>query len=157
MIADDTAMRIAAAFVCATLPLAVLSALSVVFRLQVRNVVVTAIEVGNGILWGRTVARSRYSTADLVAMAAAFLVVADPRHRLRGPRPAQLAGALAARPLWPDLLLPSCPSASADSSRSATDTSTGSSSSSSPGRGTPGLYGMIYRIYERIQFLPAAS
>ena len=53
-LADDSAMRIAAVLVCATLPIAVLSALSVVFQLQVRNVVVTAIEAGNGIVWARS-------------------------------------------------------------------------------------------------------
>ena len=74
-LADTASMRVAAALVCAELPVSVLSALSVVFQLQVRNVVVTAIEVGNGILWAAAVALVALLDGGLVAIAAAFLVV----------------------------------------------------------------------------------
>ena len=53
-----------------------LSALSVVFQLQVRNVVVTAIELGNSIVWTAAVAAVALLDGGLVAIAAAFLGVA---------------------------------------------------------------------------------
>jgi O-antigen/teichoic acid export membrane protein len=158
LLADDSAMRVAAVLVCATLPVAVLSALSVVFQLQVRNVVVTAIEVGNGILWAAAVGLVALLDGGLVAIAAAFLAVAtltniayivlalraSPVHFRR------------ARPLWSDLLRQGLP--------------VGIGGLLTLGYGyvdqvivfevagvrDAGLYGAVYRIYERIQFLPAA-
>jgi O-antigen/teichoic acid export membrane protein len=158
VLADDSAMRVAAVLVCATLPLAVLSALSVVFQLQVRNVVVTAIEVGNGILWAAAVGLVALLDGGLVAIAAAFLAVATLTNI------AYIVLALRAspvhfrrsRPLWPDLLRQGLP--------------VGIGGLLTLGYGyvdqvivfevagvrDAGLYGAVYRIYERIQFLPAA-
>jgi O-antigen/teichoic acid export membrane protein len=157
-LADDADMRIAAALVCAVLPMSVLSALSVVFQLQVRNVVVTAIEVGNGVLWAAAVGAVALLDGGLVAIAAAFLAVstltnvayivlalrASPVHFRRS------------RPLWSDLLRQGLP--------------VGIGGVLTLGYGyvdqvivfeiagvrDAGLYGAVYRIYERIQFLPAA-
>ena len=105
-LADDTAMRVAAVLVCATLPVAVLSALSIIFQLQVRNVVVTAIELGNAIVWAAAVAVVSLLDGGLVAIAAAFLAVATLTNT------AYIVLALRASPvhfrrsraLWPDLL-----------------------------------------------------
>jgi O-antigen/teichoic acid export membrane protein len=157
-LADDTAMRIAAVLVCATLPVAVLSTLSVVFQLQVRNVVVTAIELGNSILWAAAVAGIALLDGGLVAMAAGFLAVATVTNV------AYIVLALRAspvhfrrsRPLWPDLLRQGLP--------------VGIGGLLTLGYGyvdqvivfeiagvrDAGLYGAVYRIYERAQFLPAA-
>jgi O-antigen/teichoic acid export membrane protein len=157
-LADDTAMRIAAVLVCATLPVAVLSTLSVVFQLQVRNVVVTAIELGNSILWAAAVAAIALLDGGLVAMAAGFLAVATVTNV------AYIVLALRAspvhfrrsRPLWPDLLRQGLP--------------VGIGGLLTLGYGyvdqvivfeiagvrDAGLYGAVYRIYERAQFLPAA-
>jgi O-antigen/teichoic acid export membrane protein len=158
LLADDAAMRVAAVLVCATLPLAVLSALSVVFQLQVRNVVVTAIEVGNGILWAAAVVLVSVLDGGLVAIAAAFLGVATLTNTayvvlaLRA-SPVQFRRS---RPLWPDLLRQGLP--------------VGIGGLLTLGYGyvdqvivfeiagvrDAGLYGAVYRIYERVQFLPAA-
>lgn len=157
-LSDDTAMRIAAVLVCATLPLAVLSALSVVFQLQVRNVVVTAIELGNSIVWAGAVAIISLLDGGLVAIAAAFLGVATLTNT------AYVVLALRAspvhfrrsRPLWTDLLRQGLP--------------VGIGGLLTLGYGyvdqvivfeiagvrDAGLYGAVYRIYERVQFLPAA-
>jgi O-antigen/teichoic acid export membrane protein len=157
-IADDAPMRVAAAFVCAVLPVSVLSALSVVFQLQVRNVVVTAIEVGNSVLWAAAVAVVALLGGGLVAFAAAFLAVstvtnvvyivltlrASPVHFRRS------------RSYWPALMRQGLP--------------VGIGGLLTLGYGyvdqvivfeiagvrDAGLYGAVYRIYERIQFLPAA-
>jgi O-antigen/teichoic acid export membrane protein len=157
-IADDTAMRIASVLVCATLPLAVLSALSVVFQLQVRNVVVTAIEVGNGVMWAAAVAVVALLDGGLVAFAAAFLGVATITNIVyivlaTRASPVRFRGA---RPLWGDLLRQGLP--------------VGIGGLLTLGYGyvdqvivfelasprDAGLYGAVYRIYERVQFLPAA-
>ena len=125
-ISDDATMRVAAALVCAELPLSVLSALKVVFQLQVRNVVVTAIEVGNGILWAAAVGAVSLLDGGLVAIAAAFLVVSTISNV------AYIVVALRASPVrfpararsgrrWS---VRGCRSASAACSRSATATST---------------------------------
>ena len=157
-LADDAAMRVAAVLVCAVLPVSVLSALSVVFQMQVRNVLVTAIEVGNGIVWAAAVGVIALLDGGLVAVAAAFLVVstltnlafiflalrASPVHFRRS------------RPLWSSLLRQGLP--------------VGIGGLLTLGYGyvdqvivfqvagvrDAGLYGAVYRIYERIQFLPAA-
>jgi O-antigen/teichoic acid export membrane protein len=157
-LADDSAMRIAAVLVCATLPIAVLSALSVVFQLQVRNVVVTAIEAGNGIVWAAAVGVVALLDGGLVAIAAAFLGVATLTNA------AYLVLALRASPihfrgsraLWGDLMRQGLP--------------VGIGGLLTLGYGyvdqvivfevagvrDAGLYGAVYRIYERAQFLPAA-
>ena len=157
-LADDTAMRIAAVLVCATLPVAVLSALSIIFQLQVRNVVVTAIELGNAIVWAAAVAVVSLLDGGLVTIAAAFLAVATLTST------AYIVLALRASPvhfrrsraLWPDLLRQGLP--------------VGIGGLLTLGYGyvdqvivfeiagvrDAGLYGAVYRIYERVQFLPAA-
>jgi len=157
-LADTASMRVAAALVCAELPVSVLSALSVVFQLQVRNVVVTAIEVGNGILWAAAVALVALLDGGLVAIAAAFLAVSTISNC------AYIVLALRASPvrfrssrsLWPALVRQGLP--------------VGIGGLLTLGYGyvdqvivfevagvrDAGLYGAVYRIYERIQFLPAA-
>jgi O-antigen/teichoic acid export membrane protein len=157
-LADDSDMRIAAALVCAVLPVSVLSALSVVFQMQVRNVVSTAIEVGNGVLWAAAVAAVALLDGGLVAIAAAFLVVTTITNV------AYIVLALRASPvhfrssrgLWPALLRQGLP--------------VGIGGLLTLGYGyvdqvivfelagvrDAGLYGAVYRVYERIQFLPAA-
>jgi O-antigen/teichoic acid export membrane protein len=158
VLADDADMRIAAALVCAVLPVSVLSGLSVVFQLQVRNVVVTAIEVGNGVLWAAAVGAVALLDGGLVAIAAAFLVVSTITNV------AYIVLALRASPvrfrdsrsLWSGLMRQGLP--------------VGIGGLLTLGYGyvdqvivfeiagvrDAGLYGAVYRIYERIQFLPAA-
>ncbi|MEA2419944.1 MAG: hypothetical protein QOE60_2150 [Thermoleophilaceae bacterium] len=158
LLADDAEMRVAAVLVCTTLPVAVLSTLSVVFQLQVRNVVVTAIELGNSIVWTAAVAVVALLDGDLVAIAAAFLGVATLTNT------AYIVLALRAspvhfrrsRPLWGGLLRQGLP--------------VGIGGLLTLGYGyvdqvivfevagvrDAGLYGAVYRIYERAQFLPAA-
>jgi O-antigen/teichoic acid export membrane protein len=157
-LADDSAMRIAAALVCAVLPVSVLSALSVVFQLQVRNVVVTAIEVGNGVLWAAAVGLVAILDGGLVAIGVAFLAVNTVTNvafivlALR----ASPVHFRSSRPLWSSLLRRGLP--------------VGIGGLLTLGYGyvdqvivfeiagvrDAGLYGAVYRIYERIQFLPAA-
>jgi O-antigen/teichoic acid export membrane protein len=157
-LADDTPMRVAAALVCAVLPVSVLSALSVVFQLQVRNVVVTAIEVGNGVVWAAAVAVVALLDGGLVAIAAAFLVVttltnlafialalrASPVHFRRS------------RPLWPSLLRQGLPVGIGGLLTLGYGYVDQVIVFQIAGARDAGLYGAVYRIYERIQFLPAA-
>ena len=157
-ISDDANMRIAAALICAELPISVLSALSVVFQLQVRNVVVTAIELGNSILWAAAVVTISLLDGGLVALAAAFLAVSTITNvvyivlALRA-SPVRFSGS---RSFWPALVRQGLP--------------VGIGGLLTLGYGyvdqvivfeiagphDAGLYGAVYRIYERIQFLPAA-
>jgi O-antigen/teichoic acid export membrane protein len=157
-ISDSAPMRVAAVLVCAELPVSVLSALSVVFQLQVRNVVVTAIELGNAILWAAAVGAISFLDGGLVAIAAAFLAVSTISNV------AYIVLALRASPvrfrssrsLWPALVRQGLP--------------VGIGGLLTLGYGyvdqvivfevagvrDAGLYGAVYRIYERVQFLPAA-
>ena len=152
-------MRVAAVLVCAELPLSVLSALSVVFQLQVRNVVVTAIEVGNGILWAAAVggggAAGRRTGRDRGRLPGGL---DDHQRRLHRARAARLAGAL------PRL----APALAGDLVRQGLPVGIGGLLTLGygyidqvivfevAGVRDAGLYGAVYRIYERIQFLPAA-
>jgi O-antigen/teichoic acid export membrane protein len=126
--------------------------------MQVRNVVVTAIEVGNGVLWAAAVALVALLDGGLVAIATAFLVVSTITNvafivlALR----ASPVHFRSSRPLWPALLRQGLP--------------VGIGGLLTLGYGyvdqvivfelagvyDAGLYGAVYRIYERIQFLPAA-
>jgi len=157
-ISDDPHMRVAAVLVCAELPVSVLSALSVVFQLQVRNVVVTAIELGNAILWAAAVTVIALLDGGLVPLAAAFLAVSTLSNvayivlALRA-SPVRFSGS---RSFWPALVRQGLP--------------VGIGGLLTLGYGyvdqvivfeiagphDAGLYGSVYRIYERIQFLPAA-
>jgi O-antigen/teichoic acid export membrane protein len=157
-ISDDAYMRVAAALVCAELPISVLSTLKVVFQLQVRNVVSTAIDVLNGVLWAVGVGLVAFFDGGLVAIAVAFLVVSTISNV------AYIVAALRASPvrfqgsreLWPALVRQGLP--------------VGIGGLLTLGYGyidqvivfeiagvrDAGLYGAVYRVYERIQFLPAA-
>ena len=151
-------MRMAAALVCAELPMSVLSALSVVFQLQVRNVVVTAIELGNGILWAAAVGVVALLDGGLVAIAAAFLVVVDDhQRRLHRARAARLAGALPRlAPALAALLRQGLPVGIGGLLTLGYGYIDQVIVFEIAGARDAGLYGAVYRIYERIQFLPAA-
>ena len=151
-------MRIAAALVCAVLPISVLSALSVVFQLQVRNVVVTAIELGNSVRLGRRRRRGgaarRRPGCDRRGLPGRLH--ADER-RLHRARAARFAGSV-----------PQLPTALVGLLRQGLPVGIGGLLTLGygyvdqvivyeiAGVRDAGLYGAVYRIYERIQFLPAA-
>jgi O-antigen/teichoic acid export membrane protein len=157
-LADDASMRVAAALVCAELPVSVLSALSVVFQLQVRNVVVTAIEVGNGILWAAAVGVVTLLDGGLVAIAAAFLAVSTISNV------AYIVLALRAAPvrfrssrsLWPALVRQGLPVGIGGLLTLGYGYVDQVIVFEIAGARDAGLYGAVYRIYERIQFMPAA-
>jgi O-antigen/teichoic acid export membrane protein len=157
-LADDADMRIAAALVCAVLPVSVLSALSVVFQMQVRNVVVTAIEVGNGVLWAAAVGLVAVLDGGLVAIAAAFLVVSTITNvafivmALR----ASPVHFRSSRPLWSALVRQGLPVGIGGLLTLAYGYVDQVIVYELAGVRDAGLYGAVYRIYERIQFLPAA-
>jgi O-antigen/teichoic acid export membrane protein len=157
-LADDASMRVASALVCAELPVSVLSALSVVFQLQVRNVVVTAIEVGNGILWAAAVGIVTLLDGGLVAIAAAFLAVSTISNV------AYIVLALRAAPvrfrssrsLWPALVRQGLPVGIGGLLTLGYGYVDQVIVFEVAGARDAGLYGAVYRIYERIQFMPAA-
>jgi O-antigen/teichoic acid export membrane protein len=157
-VADDTEMRIAAVAVGAALPSSALSVVRVVFQLRVRNALITAIEVANGIVWGAAVMLVAILDGGLVAVAFAFLVVTTLTNL------AQTVLALRAAPvrwrdtrrLWRPLLRLGLP--------------IGIGGLLSRGYGAidqvivfelagareAGLYGAVYRIYERLLFVPGS-
>jgi O-antigen/teichoic acid export membrane protein len=157
-VADDSAMRIAAVAVGAALPSSALSTVRIVFQLRVRNALITAIEVANGIVWGGAVFLVAVLDGGLVAVAIAFLVVTTLTNV------AQTVLALRAAPvrfrgtrrLWRPLLRLGLP--------------IGIGGLLSRGYGSidqvivfelagshdAGLYGAVYRIYERLLFVPGS-
>lgn len=158
LLADDGAMRVAAVLVCAVLPVSALSALGVVFQVQVRNVVMTAVEVANGVVWAAAVVLITVLDGGLVAVAAALLAVSTLTN-LAIAALALRAGSVrfrGSRPLWPALLKQGLP--------------VGIGGLLTLGYGyvdqvivyeiagvrEAGLYGAVYRIYERAQFVPVA-
>jgi len=158
LLADDAEMRVAAVLVCAVLPVSALSALGVVFQVQVRNVVMTAVEVANGVVWAGAVVLITVLDGGLVAVAAALLAVSTLTN-LAIAVLALRAGSVqfrGSRPLWPPLLKQGLP--------------VGIGGLLTLGYGyidqvivyeiagvrEAGLYGAVYRIYERAQFVPVA-
>jgi O-antigen/teichoic acid export membrane protein len=156
-VADDRSMRAAAVVVCAAIPFSAASAVRVIFQLQVRNTLATAIELANGVAWAAAVVLVAALGGSLVAIATAFLVVTTATNlatvaiALRA-APVRVRGS---RALWPELLRLGLP--------------VGIGGLLTLGYGyidqvivfqlagprDAGLYGAVYKIYERAQFLPA--
>jgi O-antigen/teichoic acid export membrane protein len=156
-IADDATMHVAAVLACATLPVAAASALRAVFQLRVRNTVVTAIEVGNGLLWGGAVVVVALAGGGLVAIAAAFLGATAVTNLVTvvialRTAPVQLRGA---REHWPALLRLGLPVGIGGLLTLGYGYVDQVIVFQVAGAREAGLYGSVYRIYERAQFLPS--
>jgi O-antigen/teichoic acid export membrane protein len=157
-LADDAQMRVAAVVLTGLIPVAAIGSARVAFQLQVRNAVAVAIELANGVLWAAAVVVVALLGGDLVAYAAALVAVSavtsivqlwlalrTTSFRLRGSRarwrtllrlgiPVGVGGLLTFGYGYIDQVIVF----------------------SIAGAREAGLYGAVYRIYERIQFLPAA-
>jgi O-antigen/teichoic acid export membrane protein len=157
-LSDDATMRVAAVVLAALLPVAAIGAARVAFQLQVRNAVSVAVELANGVLWAVAVVVVAVLDGGIVAFAAAFvavsaatslaqlaLAVRATTFRLRGSRarwgtllrlgiPVGVGGLLTFGYGYLDQVIVFAIAGARDA----------------------GLYGAVYRIYERIQFLPAA-
>ena len=157
-VSDDTAMRVAAVVVCATIPFSAARALRVAFQLQVRNTVSMAIEMANGVAWAVGVVIVAALDGGLVAIAAAFVAVSlatsvatavivlrSSRVTLRG-----------ARERWPLLLRLGLPVGIGGLLTLGYGYIDQVIVFQIAGAREAGLYGAVYRIYERAQFLPAA-
>lgn len=157
-LSEGADMRTAAVLLTGLLPVAAIGAARVAFQLQVRNSVAVGIEMANGVLWAGAVVLVALLDGGLVAYAAAFVAVSattalgqlwlalrTTRFRLRGSRarwdtllrlgvPVGIGGLLTFGYGYLDQVLVF----------------------GIAGAREAGLYGAVYRIYERIQFLPAA-
>jgi O-antigen/teichoic acid export membrane protein len=157
-LADDTAMRTAAAIVGATVPVSALTAARVVFEIQVRNAVTTGIEVANGILWAIAVVLVAAADGGLVPVAIAFLAVTSITSAvlllwaLRS-APIRLRGS---RRLWRGLLRLGVPVGIGGLLTRGYGSIDQVIVFELAGARDAGLYGAVYRIFERLQFLPGS-
>jgi O-antigen/teichoic acid export membrane protein len=157
-LSDTAPMRAAAVVLTVLVPIAAIGSARVAFQLQVRNAVAVAVELANGILWAAAVVVVAVLDGGLVAYAAAFVAVSaatslvqlalalrTTEFRLRGSRarwrtllrlgvPVGVGGLLTFGYGYIDQVIVFAIAGARDA----------------------GLYGAVYRIYERIQFLPAA-
>jgi O-antigen/teichoic acid export membrane protein len=157
-LSDDGRMRTAAVVLVALVPVAAIGSARVAFQLQVRNAVPVAVELTNGVLWAAAVVLVAVLDGGLVAYAAAFVAVSaatslaqlwlalrSTTFRLRGSRerwgalvrlgvPVGIGGLLTLGYGYIDQVIVFAVAGAREA----------------------GLYGAVYRIYERIQFLPAA-
>lgn len=157
-LSGDAQMRVAAVLLAGLLPVAAVGSARVAFQLQVRNAVTVAIELVNGVLWAAAVVLVTVLDGGIVAYAAAFVAVSAATSlallwlalrtapfRLRGSRarwdtllrlglPVGVGGLLTFGYGYLDQVIVFAVAGARDA----------------------GLYGAVYRIYERIQFLPAA-
>ena len=158
-ISDDATMRVAAALVCAELPLSVLSALKVVFQLQVRNVVRDRDRGRQRHPLGRRRRRAwRCWTADWSPSPPpswwSRRSATSPTSWSRCvPSPVRFRGS---RSLWPALVRQGLPVGIGGLLTLGYGYIDQVIVFEVAGARDAGLYGAVYRIYERIQFLPAA-
>jgi O-antigen/teichoic acid export membrane protein len=157
-ISDDSAMRVAAVVVCAGIPFSAARALRVAFQLQVRNTITMAIEMANGVAWAVGVVIVAVLDGGLVAIAATFMAVSVATSLatavivLRSAR-VSLRGA---RDRWPVLLRLGLPVGIGGLLTLGYGYIDQVIVFQIAGAREAGLYGAVYRIYERMQFLPAA-
>jgi O-antigen/teichoic acid export membrane protein len=157
-LSDDAQMRMAAVMLAALVPVAAIGSARVAFQLQVRNALTVAVELVNGVLWAGAVVLVTVLDGGIVAYAVAFVTVSAATSlaqlwlalrttpfRLRGSRerwgtllrlgvPVGIGGLLTFGYGYIDQVIVFAVAGASDA----------------------GLYGAVYRIYERIQFLPAA-
>jgi O-antigen/teichoic acid export membrane protein len=157
-LSEDATMRIAALCLAGLVPASAISAARVVFQLQVRNAVSVGFEVANGILWAGAVLLIALADGGLVAFAAAFAGVSLLISLV------QLTLALRAAPVrwrggsrhWGALLRLGVPVGIGGLLTLGYGYLDQVIVFEISGAREAGLYGAVYRIYERIQFLPAA-
>jgi O-antigen/teichoic acid export membrane protein len=157
-LSEDATMRVAALCLGALVPTSAISAARVVFQLQVRNAVSVGFEVANGILWAAAVTLIALADGGLAAFAAAFAGVSLVVSLV------QLALALRAAPVswrggpggWGTLLRLGVPIGIGGLLTVGYGYVDQVIVFEISGAREAGLYGAVYRIYERVQFLPAA-
>ena len=157
LVADDAAMRIAGALVSVVLLVSAASAIRVVFQLQVRNRLVTMVELVSGVAWAGVVAVVALAGGGLVAFAFGFMLMQSTTNlvyvalalrnaevRWRGARelwgplaklgvPVGIGGLLTLGYGYIDQVIVFTMAGARDA----------------------GLYGAVYRMLERLQFIPA--
>src|SRR5215208_721250 len=157
LIADDARMRVAGVLLSVVLLVSSASAIRVMFQLQVRNRLVTLVELLSGVAWAGVVVIVALAGGGLVALAAGFMVMQSltnlvyvglaMRHaevRWRGVRelwrplarlgvPVGLGGLLTIGYGYVDQVIVFTVAGAREA----------------------GLYGAVYRILERLQFIPA--
>jgi len=157
-LSEDGTMRVAALCLGVLVPASAISAARVVFQLQVRNAVSVGFEVANGILWACAVVLIALADGGLVAFAAAFAGVSLLVSLV------QLALALRSTPVswrgatarWGTLLRLGVPVGIGGLLTLGYGYLDQIIVFEISGAREAGLYGAVYRIYERVQFLPAA-
>jgi O-antigen/teichoic acid export membrane protein len=157
-VADSAEMRLAAVAVGLALPSSAISMVRVVFQLQVRNALITAIEVANGIVWGAAVLLVAVLDGGLLAVAIGFVVVTTLTNI------AQTVLALRAAPvrwrgtrrLWRPLLQLGLPIGIGGLLTRGYGSIDQVIVFELAGSRDAGLYGAVYRIYERLLFVPGS-
>jgi O-antigen/teichoic acid export membrane protein len=156
-VADSGDMRTAAVLVCAAIPFSAAAAVRIVFQLEVRNTLASAIELANGIAWAAAVVLVAVLGGGLVAIAAAFLVVTSLTNLatvaivLRR-APVRVRGS---RANWPALLRLGLPVGIGGLLTLGYGYIDQVIVFQLAGARDAGLYGAVYKIYERAQFLPS--
>src|SRR3954451_3310875 len=157
-VADSPEMRVASVIVTGQYLISPLGASRAVFQLQVRNVVTTSLELGQGIAWAAVVIGAVLADGGTliglvlgfaltnVAMDTASLLLA------RRTRPITLRGT---RPFWRELVRLGVPVGIAGLLVIAYGYIDQVLLFQLGGPQEAGYYGAVYRIFERIQFLPA--
>jgi O-antigen/teichoic acid export membrane protein len=157
-LSEDATMRVASLCLAVLIPASAISAARVVFQLQVRNAVSVGFEVANGVLWAAAVVVITLADGGLVAYAAAFAAVSLAISLV------QLALALRTTPVswrgarghWGTLLRLGVPVGIGGLLTLGYGYLDQVIVFEISGAREAGLYGAVYRIYERVQFLPAA-
>jgi O-antigen/teichoic acid export membrane protein len=157
VISHDATMRTAAAFASVVVIGSALSSVSVAFELRARNRVVVAIELLNGLAWAGVVVLVALGGGGLVALAIGFAVVSIATNLLEAGLAVRVAGISlrGARRRWGPLLRRGVPVGIGGLLILAYGYIDQVLVYELAGARDAGLYGAVYKVLERVQFIPA--
>jgi O-antigen/teichoic acid export membrane protein len=157
VVADDAAMRIAGALVSLVLLVSAASVIRVVFQLQIRNRLVTLVELVSGIVWAGVVAVVALAGGGLVAFAFGFMLMQSTTNLVYVVLALRSADVQwrGSRALWRPLARLGIPVGIGGLLTLGYGYIDQVIVFTMAGARDAGLYGAVYRMLERLQFIPA--
>ena len=154
---ERDALRPVAAVVSVTVVASALSSVGVAFELRARNKVLTGIELANGVVWAGLVVAIAVAGGGILALALAFAALSFTTNGIEAALAVRVAGITVrgVRRLWGPLLRLGIPVGAGTLLILAYGYVDQVLVYQLAGAREAGLYGAVYKVLERIQFIPA--